>query len=721
MFQDAPPKAPVYLSAPALPTTPDITLAGLLVTAWRNKLLIGSCVALFVLLGGYYAFVVATPKFATGTTLALQLRNEQLIDIDKVISGVSSDEEAINTELEVIKSRGLLEKLVAELDLLEDPEFNTSLRPQKTFALGRLKTDLGAFIAGMVTKDAPAPPVSEELRERRILIDTVDELRAAIDTEHLRDTYIFRIRVTTEREMKSARIANALADLYIREQIVQKFEATEHAVTWLAERVAELNTELEEKQSQAETMRSDIDLVSGAALEMANQKLRSLRLRFEDAEVETARLLAQNTAMKDLQSEADPETLAALANDPILNRILARMQSQDPESKDLFDARVQTLILNQDTEVSRADQKLALLEDAIVQAEAEMSVQSEQLIQLQQLERDLVSTQTLYETFLTRLKETSVQRGLQQSDSRVLSEATPGHMVAPRRARLVIMSGILGLIFGAAVIALRQITNNGIRTSEDLQAFSGIPVMGRIPKMPIRKRQDLLPYLQGKPASAAAEAVRNLRTSLLLNNLDNPPQLIMSTSALPGEGKTTQSITLAHNLAKLDKRVLLIEGDVRRRTFQDYFEFSTDHPGLASVLLEETPVADVVVHDPGSGLDLLVGYGIQGNPADLFASDRFRSFLTALRDEYEYVVIDTPPVMVVPDALVIGQSVDSILMSVAWDRTPRAQVLQALSQLETVNLRPAGMVLSLIDQKKSMSRYGYAGEYGGYQSAYYSG
>ncbi len=221
-----------------------------------------------------------------------------------------------------------------------------------------------------------------------------------------------------------------------------------------------------------------------------------------------------------------------------------------------------------------------------------------------------------------------------------------------------------------------------------------------------------------KPNSGAAEAIRNLRTSLLLANVDKNPQVILSTSSIPGEGKTTQSIALALNFAQLGENVLLIEGDIRRRVFSQYFDVPSDKNFLA-VLAGDASVDDVMRKDGPYRFDLLLGESSSVNAADLFSSDKFAAMLTELRGKYDRIIIDTPPVLAVPDTRVIGQRADAIVYSVKWDSTSQRQVLDGLKSLETVNLRVSGVALAQIN-KRGMKKYGYGDSYGNYQGYYES-
>jgi capsular exopolysaccharide synthesis family protein len=242
-------------------------------------------------------------------------------------------------------------------------------------------------------------------------------------------------------------------------------------------------------------------------------------------------------------------------------------------------------------------------------------------------------------------------------------------------------------------------------------------VLGQIPQIPARHRKKVLNYLATKPTSAAAEAVRNLRTSILLSNVDNPPKVIVSTSSVPGEGKTTNSLALAQNLVGLGKSVLLIEGDIRKCTFQQYFDDIPDK-GLVSVLSGDQTLEEVIFKTPILGADLLVGDKASTNAADLFSSDKFKALIAEVRDKYDTIIIDTPPVLVVPDARIIAQVADAVLFTVLWDKTPKEQVEESMRMFHNANQRITGLVLGQISAKR-MKQYGH-GAYAGYGDEYYT-
>jgi capsular exopolysaccharide synthesis family protein len=563
--------------------------------------------------------------------------------------------------------------------------------------------------------DAPPAPDDAITPEESEMIRTVGAVRNAISATNQRNTYIFNIGATTTDPLKSARITNALAALYIQDQIDVKFQATENAVSWLSERVVELEAELQQKQDLVKERRSSMDVSTVEALEALNQQQRAMGERLAEARLASAREEARLNTLQDLARNGSRAELVAGLDDPALTRLAARLAEGEAGAEDLFADRLALLTQEAENAAARQTQQTAALQASYDRLQTRFDTQSSAVIELQNLERDLNATRTLYETFLTRLKETSVQRGLQQADSRVLSAATPGQYVEPRKSRIMALAMLLGALLGSLIVLARQFLHQGYRTAETLAADTGLAVLGQIPKMPIRRRDQLIDYLNDKPTSPAIEAIRNLRTSVLLSNIDTPPQILLSASSLPGEGKTTQAISLAHNLAGLNKRVLLVEGDIRLRTLSQYFDIPDSRHGLIAAMTGEHDLSDLLLRDSRMDVDILLGEKTSANAADVFSSDRFRNFLEELRHHYDFIVIDTPPVLIVPDARIMSQFADAVVFSVAWDRTAKSQVTEAIRQFHSVNSRVTGLVLSQIDPK-GMRRYGYGGKYGAYSS-----
>lgn len=683
-------------------------LVAIVQSLWRGKWLIGVFVLLFGYLGWYYGNNIAQPLYTSTTRLAFEVRAQQVVDVESVLSGVSRDLSAINTELEVIRSRGVIGRLVDELNLVEDTEFN-ELGPSSPYSISAIRARIRAlFRRGDAAPVATSAPDPEVVRLRTIL-----NFRDRVQVRQQRGTYLFDILVTTGDRTKSAELANALARIYIKSQEQAKIDATAFAVDWLGRRVIELEGDLETQDDKIKTLRAETELTSPEALEALNLRTKDVRDRLEEARNAVTRSEAAVVALSAAANVRDIDAALAATEDTTLRRLAGEARSSNAAQATFF-TRVDTLIQRAALEGQRARAQQEALIASFEDLQTQVAEQSADLSALNQLIREFDATSVLYETFLTRLKETSVQVGLQRADSRVLSAAVRGSQVAPRRLRILAMCMMIGFAIGAAIVLAKQFLHSGFRTPSDLEDATGYSVLGQIPRAPVRQRDKLLTYLSDKPTSATAESIRNLRTSVLLSNVDQPPQVIMSTSSIPGEGKTTQSIALAHNLSGMNRRVLLIEGDIRRRTFNEYFT-PPERGGLASVIAGEIGMEQVITHDKTLGADVLMGEKSQINAADLFSSKRFMAFIEHVRQVYDHVIIDTPPVLVVPDARIIGLTVDATIYTVRWDSTSRTQVRDGLRQLSSVGVRITGLVLSQIDARR-MKSYGYGGRYGAYSS-----
>lgn len=704
--------APRPRRAPKISENDDeIDLGQLLRTLWRGKFSILFAGLLTICIGIWYAHFAATPVYTANTVVALESREQQVMDIESVVTGLSADQSTVNTEVEVIRSRQLIEQVVRELELSEDPEFNTTLRPSAILSPGVV---IDYAMAALGVDAATAPP-----SDQAILDGVVDAMLDRLTVSNIRQSYVFVIGITTEDAAKSARIADTLAQFYISDQIRVKLEKTEQATTWLSARVAELQIELEQAEEALKSFGTNSNLVSPEGLVALNRQLKELRDRRDMLRQQNTVLQERSSALAAARRAQSPEQIAVLAQDDILTAILEQRALDDVTSSQVFEARLDAISRQSVDELLRNERQISALETSITEVTERIDLQSVELVQLQQLQREAEASRLIYEAFLARLKETSIQQGIQQADSRILSKAVvPNAPSAPRKMSILAVSTLLGLVAGAAYVLFREMSQNTFRLAEDLETRTGYTVLGQIPTIPIRKRAGMLKYIAEKPNSAASEAVRNLRTSLLLANLDRQPQIIMTTSSIPGEGKTTLSVSLAHNFGAMGEKVLLIEGDVRRRVFREYFNVKSSG-SLLSVLSGDVKLDDAVVYDQKLRADLLVGEKSNVNAADLFSSKRFSDFLKELRAKYDRIIIDTPPVLAVPDARVIGQSVDTIVYAVKWDSTTHRQVLEGIKSIEAVNLRIAGLALGQID-KRGMKKYGYGADYGDYQGYYES-
>lgn len=697
-------------------TGDELDLLQILNTLRLGKWRILSWMVLMVVLAIYYAYFVVTPLYTTTATVALQHRSEKVVDLASPISALGGDNYTINTETEVIASRELVSQLVDKLNLVADPVFNYDLRPQDgswspSQAIGVVRTWIEILIRPTTEIKPPLTPA--EIRE-----NVISKVQESITTQNIKGSYVFNIRVTTDDPVASARLANGLADIYLEDQVTMKYKATEQATIWLNSRVGELGLELEAAENAVKTFVTGSELIGEEALTALNRQLKDRRERIVEAKAAAAVADTYVKTLKIAKTGGDPKQMAIAANNTTLNQIIVKLDVEG--AREAFDTRFDLLLERAQLEALQASEKTAALERSVVELAKQVERQSAELLKLRQLEREAAASRQIYEYFLGRLKEISVQQGVHRADSRILSRAlVPENPSKPRKLLIVMGAMFLGFCIGGALVLLREQRHNGFRSAQDLEQAIGLTVLAQIPQAPVSKRKRLLSYLEAKPTSAFVESVRDLRTSVMLSNLDHPARVIMMTSSLPGEGKTTQSLALAHSFANMGKRVLLIEGDIRRRTLQQYFR--TRHKfGLVSVVSGAVALEEAILFNDKLGIDILLGEKSTINSADFFSSARFRTFLDEIRSAYDVIVIDTPPILVLSDPRVIGQMVDAIVYVVRWNMTTQSQVEAGVKALTSVDLKVLGFTLSQINMREAK---GYGGQYGeiydGYGSKYY--
>lgn len=657
MIQNDLPEVPFRSHPPNLPRQDNagIDVAAMVSAIWRGKWIIAGSVFLAVVMTTYYVFAVSVSQYRSDAVVILETQQSRIVDLHSVVGGLSGDTSVVNSEVEVLRARGLMSDVANRLGLENDPEFNAALRQPGLKTLVRSKIE--SLVSNRSHHDAEP---SSGQRARRAHDAVINALLSKTSVRNIPLSLVFRITVETTDPEKSALIADTIVKTYIQNQMQVKLDATEQATGWLTERVVELQVQLEDAEARVASFSASTELVSVTSLQALERQLKDLRSRIAISQGQNA----QGRAQTDLQSQ-------------------------------------------------RSEQQLEALQQSEADLENQIRRQGEDLIVLQQLTRESEANRLLYEYFLSRLKETSAQQGIQQADSRILSNAVvPPFPHSPQKSLLISMAAIFGLAAGTIFVVIRELRNTSFRNAKDLEDYTGHTVLGQIPLIPARDRKAVLTYLSDNPASMATEAVRNLRTSALLSNVDQPPQVILLTSSIPGEGKTTLALALAHNLAGMGKKVLVIEGDIRRRVFGAYFE-NLPESGLTSVLSGARKLEDAIVRHPDFGADILVGDKAGSNAADLFSSEKFGYLISALRAQYDAIIIDTPPLLVVPDARIIAQQADAVLLNVKWDATSKTVVDDALRLFRNANVKVTGLILSQISPK-GMKGYGYGARFYAY-------
>ena len=690
----------------------EIDLVKLAASLWRGKWTVLAFVLFFVCVADFYVRHVAVPLYPATAKIALKEHQPEkiLTDIESLMSNGPITDSGINTELEVLRSRDLVGKLVDSLDLINQPAFNPLLREPRLSS--QIRTQL--FTLFGVASEKPKTPRSPE-EVRSIVINSVLNTMAFSNTKNTR---VINISVTTTEAALSALMANKMATLYIENQIQIKLEALASATEFLSRRTSELKHDFEELKAELANFSSQSELVNPTVLKSQEIQLRDLRTRlWEKAEIVVEKTDTR-TVLLSFREAGNLQDLIKHADDFRLNRAISEYRN-NKISLDGLNLQVEHFMLDNEVEAEREQKQLSALEVSESILAKQIERQSQELIVLQQLERETEAARLLYESFFTRLLEMNVQLGLETADGRLLSTAIQRGPSSPIKSKILFLGGAIGLMMGASLVLFWELRFSGYRSVNELRDQSGYSVLSAVPLIPVRDRNNIISYLKTKPKSMVSEAVRNLRTSILMSNLNQVKQVIMLTSSVPKEGKTILSFALAQNMVGLGKRILLIEADIRRRVHS--VEIDRDNTvALLDLVAGDKKWKEVSLYVEELGFDILTATRSDKNAADIFASQRFSELLTELREYYDYIIIDSPPVLAVPDARLIGAVSDANIYVVEWNKTTVAQVDQGLDMLSSIGVNTIGLVLNQIDPHKTKT-YGYTGSYGygAYGSEYY--
>ena len=410
-----------------------------------------------------------------------------------------------------------------------------------------------------------------------------------------------------------------------------------------------------------------------------------------------------------------------------------QLNTQLKEVDDQIQAELNKVVVQVRNNYEAALQHQNLLQSALDQQKEEANKLNESGIEFSLLKRDVETNRTLYEGLLEKLKEAGISAGLRSNNFRIVDLARPPAAPAePNVPRNLGFALALGITTSIGLAFLLEGLDSTVRTPEQAQMLSGLPSLGMIPLglqgdnpqgakalLPNSGSREFIELVtQGRPQSQMAESYRALRTSLLLSSLGAPPKVILVTSALPQEGKTTTSMNTAIVLAQKGSKVLIIDADLRRPSIHKALGMGP-RTGLSNVLTGSASLSQAVIQSTLlPSLYVLPAGTPPPNPAELLASSYMREVLQELREQYDHIVIDTPPTLSVTDAVIMSTNADTVVLVIRSGQTTKQALRRARDLLMRVNAKVAGVLLNAADLKSADYYYYY--EYRGeYSSRYY--
>src|SRR3984885_6134697 len=660
----------------------------------------------------------ATRLYQATSKVAIFPENPNVLGFKDAENGAPDfDYEAtMETQAAILRSDALAMKVIEAMHLDRDPAFTGATRPQAEDSI-------------QVANMEPDPAKAAGL---------LGAFRGGLSVQIVPNSRLVQISYTHPNPRLATEVVNALVRTFIEENFKTKYESVTQTSDWLSTELADLQQKVQTSEEKLVRYQKDhsilgVDekqnIVTAKLNELNNeltvaqtdriQKESNYRLAAAGGPAAFAKTSREGTtSMQDKlrEKEADLNTQYALATTQFgsgyprvveLNNQLKQGEAEIAAEE----TRMQGVIRD---EYLAAVQRENLLTTAFEQQKQEANQLNESAIEYSVLKRDAESNRQLYQDLQQRLKEAGVSAGLRSSNIRVVDIArTPTQPIPPNVQRSLMLGLLLGLACGMGLALLLESFDSTVRNLEELSAISTLPALGSIPLQLssngyLRKRLKTMsaeteksesPALVtfARPRSEAAEAYRALRTSILLSSFGAPPKVILVTSALPQEGKTTISANSALVLAQRGSRVLLIDADLRRPGIDKLFGFRS-RGGLSTLISGVDKIEDVVVPSPQvPNLWILPAGPIPPQPVELLGSTVMKDHITRWRNEFDHIIIDTPPCLSVTDAVVLSPEADRVILVARSGKTSKPALRRACDLLLQVNARVMGIVLNALD------------------------
>ncbi|MCH8163461.1 MAG: polysaccharide biosynthesis tyrosine autokinase, partial [Proteobacteria bacterium] len=716
----------------------EIDLRQLFFTLLKYKWSILALATTVSVLAALWAYSLV-PIYRATALLLIESEEAKVISIEEVYGLPGGNWEYYETQLHILKSRVLAEKVFDFLKLEKHPEYLPINKPKSFLANIDMKKWLMNLLPGdMMKEDKPRAPVDESMKKNIL----VEGLMERLDIELLRDTQIISISYDSEYPQLSASIPNELAEAYINSFLEADLEKTQKATSWITSRTSELRKKFEASERQLQAFIEKENLINVEGMNsLAAKELDTLTTNLVDARrkrSEAEALYQQVRLIQDGNSLNQLESLPAVLNHPLISgtyQTRAEAQRKFSELSKRYGPKHPKMIaatselktaetdlrkqidnivrsVAKEYEITRAEE--SHLNQAMSRTKNQVRDTNKKGYQLAALQREVETNRQLYEVFLTRFKETAATRDLQPVNARVVDNAViPFAPYKPNRIRIVLIAFILSLMLGVGLALLIERLDNTFKDSGLLEEKLRLPVLGVLPKLRFwGSNRRALRLFTKDFKSGFSESVRTIRTGIMLSNIDIDRKVIVVTSSIPGEGKSLVSSNLAAAVAQM-KKTLLIDADLRKPVVATSFELGKTAKGLSELVSMNAELSDCIHKSDIKNLDILPAGVVPPNPLELLSSNRFKLVIDELKKHYDYIIMDSPPVVAVGDPRVLARIADGVVFVVKADNTTHQLAKRVVKRLLDMETHIIGTVLNQVSpNKKSI--------YGDYDSNYYS-
>lgn len=612
------------------------------------------------------AFIVFSmrPVYRATTTLLIDQGSQNVLSsVDDMFQADTRSKEYLTTQFEILKSRDLAARVVRLANIENHPDF---IRKQDEESSLSTWLDWRAlFPSGHAVNPLPT--------DEQKFNGLVERFSKSVTIEPVRMTQLVQISFDSHDPHLAATVANTMAREYINSGMEIRVAMTEQAAGWLSSRLGVLKSNFEASAKRLQEYREQNKLVdsgtNGGIFEITSNQLSDLNQRLINAQFK-------------------------------LTEVGRRYGPKHPD-------------------YMQAELEVKESEKAYADAQAKALDLSDKQFKLRELEREVETNGGLYDAFFKRIKEANESMQLERSNVRVVDAAIiPSEPIKPKKGLIIAVSFVLSLLLGIALALLLDFLDATLKGPEDVEHKLGVSMLGMIPLIR-RKRNEkanAVFFLDPKQ-HGFSEAVRTVRTSVVLSGIDKPHKIILLTSSVPSEGKTTTSLNLAVALAQMEK-VLLIDADMRKPSIGKALGIANNAPGLANVVAGTAELDDCILHIEDANIDVISAGLIPPNPLELLSSQKFADILSGLLARYDRIVIDSPPTLLVSDSLVLSHVADAVLYVIRSDTTSHGTAKAGISRLKSANAPLVGVILNKVNMRKAAKYYGAYSSY--YNYSYYS-
>jgi len=697
----------------------------------KRRRLILQCVGVALVIA-LVAAALSKSEYEASAVLNVEREKGTLLDVSTIEQAGGYDPEYLPTQMRLMKSREVAERVAQKLNLAADPVFS----PRKGGVVAR---------AGAEGEDSARASLSR----------AAARVQRSIAATPIRGTNLVELTCVAPSPDLAARIANAVADAYIEWSLEAKFRIVNQASQFLSAQAEQLKSELDEKEKELLAYGREKDIISvDPKTNVTLQKLETLNRDYAAAVGER---IAKESKYYETRN-ASPEAVAASASSglvPQLQNDLAKLERDYAEKLNLFKPEwpaMQQLKIQIDkdrqrlasvieesvakareaarTEYTTAQRREESLREVLQSQKSEAMNLNTNAVEYNNLKIEVETKRTLLDSILRKQAETEVMsrlKGERVSNIRVVDKALPpGGRSSPSYRRNILLGLVAGGAFGVGLAFFLSYLDRSLYTTEQVEQTIGLPALGVIPASRTLSRGETLGFRRTakdeaaggdgssiemlphrEPRSQVAESYRSFRTALLLSRAGGLRSVVV-TSCFPGEGKTSTAVNLAIVLTQLGKRVLLVDADLHRPRLHEVFRLS-NKVGLVSILAEGAEPSLAILKTGISGVFLVPAGPTSPNPSGLLSSEGMTKFLELAQMNFDYVIVDTPPIFPVSDVLVFAQQTDGVVLCVQAGKTPREQVIRARDRIHRSRALALGVVLNNLDL--SSVGYPYASDY----------